>query len=642
MKRLFIGVCLSAALLFVFTSQVFVQSLGPLVPIVDATHSATQSGNWSDPNTWTAGALPTADAKVHIPAGVTVNYDQESTTALNWVRVDGSLVWTRNGNMRLTLDTLACMNGGRLEIGTEADPWPEAMTARLVIAARNNQPIDMINSVDFSGLGRGVIAEHGCVVELNGASKTTFVNVSTIPGNGATSMTVDEAPQGWNIGDALVFTSSTYGLDSQHTLTAINGTTVTFTPAISSLRVFPSGLVNPKLHLGNLTRNVKIETLQGNVGNIPLHGHFMLMHSGGHKVRFVEIANMGRTLTDSANDPIMINGVRDASLMPLCGLKVENPRGRYALHFHMNGPTSTQSVAYGNAIYVPRRSKLRVGIQNHSSNVSASENVVLNIGGSALFTEEGDEIGDFTHNLTVFSDGREQGGFDADIDESCPKEHPEYTVIFNRRRMYVGNQGYGLWLHGGGVDVINNVFSGAQSLGMSLWPRPLDFRINGTFHVQFNTALLRDGGAGTWAAGHDFIEIDNVPPKILGNVAYASDTSEPQAARGGFESKYWGQNQQKDFPTSPKGQFDDNTSWNNMYGAITAYAGWMHYKNFTHIQGAAINPRTNTGIGMQLAVQGGNNNIVEGATIQATQSCINAPTDTVYVQPVTCNGKPFP
>ena len=63
-----------------------------LVPRAEATHVAIANGDWFDPDTWYEGRIPGADAKVLIPAGVSVTYDGESDVSLFTVRVDGELV----------------------------------------------------------------------------------------------------------------------------------------------------------------------------------------------------------------------------------------------------------------------------------------------------------------------------------------------------------------------------------------------------------------------------------------------------------------------------------------------------------------------------------------------------------------------
>ncbi len=62
-----------------------------LVPLAGATHETVASGNWSDPKTWWNGIIPTTGAKVAVAAGTTVRIDVVITSAIDTLRIDGTL-----------------------------------------------------------------------------------------------------------------------------------------------------------------------------------------------------------------------------------------------------------------------------------------------------------------------------------------------------------------------------------------------------------------------------------------------------------------------------------------------------------------------------------------------------------------------
>ena len=64
------------------------------------TITAIQSGNWTTAATW-GGSLPTTDARILIPAGITVTVDAEIATEFKSVRVDGALKFATNVNTEL-------------------------------------------------------------------------------------------------------------------------------------------------------------------------------------------------------------------------------------------------------------------------------------------------------------------------------------------------------------------------------------------------------------------------------------------------------------------------------------------------------------------------------------------------------------
>src|SRR5262245_52131026 len=54
-----------------------------LVSRCAATHTARRSGMWSDPGTWKDGLLPAADARVEIPAGLSVTINEKLAPSID-------------------------------------------------------------------------------------------------------------------------------------------------------------------------------------------------------------------------------------------------------------------------------------------------------------------------------------------------------------------------------------------------------------------------------------------------------------------------------------------------------------------------------------------------------------------------------
>ncbi len=75
-----------------------------LVPVEDATHTAVQSGAWSETSTW-GGSVPNASSNVVIPEGKAVTVDT-TTAQAKWVRVDGKLDFSIATNTTLTAETI--------------------------------------------------------------------------------------------------------------------------------------------------------------------------------------------------------------------------------------------------------------------------------------------------------------------------------------------------------------------------------------------------------------------------------------------------------------------------------------------------------------------------------------------------------
>jgi hypothetical protein len=542
--------------------------------------------------------VPGSDARVIIPFGLVVTVDKEIGAAHFWVRVDGTLKFATNINTALTADSVFVNHGGRLEIGTVLASIQADKTAKLTIKARGGLPIDQ--SWDPTELSRGLIAEGR--VEMHGAPKTSWTSVTAIPQAGSATLSLDTAPSGWRPGDVLVLTAPVYEQDEVFSLVSVNGATVTLNRPITYARPLPKpGLA---LHVANLTRNVQLSSVDA--GNIKLQGHAMFMESG-NEIRYAGFYNLGRTTVRPVSDPVIVDGVRDPSLMPLCGLTEENVRGRYAVHFHMAGPESQRSIVEGSAVSVTRNSGLKIGYNNHSSNVSFRQNVAYQIDGSHFFTEEGDEVGEFVENLAIHSKG---GGFpkDMQMDEPCNKT--QYPEVFNRRRLDVGHRGHGFWLQAGGVDVVGNVAAAHGSALFNLWPRPLSYpQKTNTYLVQFIVALLRDGGA--WALPKPAIGIEFVPADWRQNSGYVTSGAK-HARNAALSIHFVGIKQKKSFPLAPKSVISGFTGWNTQNGIVSTYSGWIRFEDI-ELTGATFDRKPSLGMG--LGAQGGNNMDLSSVTL---------------------------
>ncbi|MEM6586218.1 MAG: G8 domain-containing protein, partial [Pseudomonadota bacterium] len=139
-----------------------------LVELSEVTHTAVQSGDWSDPNTWSGQSVPDAAARVHIPGGIAVRVDGELAPELKTVRVDGTLAFATDVNTELRVDTLVTTKTGALVIGTEAAPISEDVTAHIVFA--DDGAIDQ--SWDPGLISRGALL-HG-ETSIFGAEKLAF------------------------------------------------------------------------------------------------------------------------------------------------------------------------------------------------------------------------------------------------------------------------------------------------------------------------------------------------------------------------------------------------------------------------------------------------------------------------------------
>ncbi len=412
-----------------------------LVPVADATHIAVNDGSWFDPNTWAGGEVPGAGAKVLISEGVTVSYDDESAVSLFTVRVDGALEFATDVDTFMEVDTLVVSPSGTMTVGTIDNPV--AANVEAVIQIADNGPIDV--AWDPMLLSRGIIS-HGNF-QSHGAEKAAFLKVADDPMAGDTTLTLDEAPEGWQVGDRLVLTGTHLGPtnntpapgeefdvsteDEELIITAINGNVITFDRPLEYDHDTPRA--DLKAYVANYTRNVRVET--ENADALPVHqrGHVMLMHSDNIDVRYSEFSDLGRT--DKSERAFDVGDVETIA-------SDSNVKGRYSLHIHRAGVTDQDDPAMlvGNAVW----GSPGWGYVHHDSNAVLADNAAYDVFGAAFVAETGNEIGRWSHNIAIKGGGVEGGA----------KWHEDVEAFD------LGRTGAGFWFQGRLVDAVDNVAAG--------------------------------------------------------------------------------------------------------------------------------------------------------------------------------------
>ena len=456
-----------------------------LVDPAAVTHAAVASGPWSAAATWADGALPTAGARVLVPAGLTVTVDAVFAAELKTLRVDGTLRFDPTTTTELRVDTLVSALGSRVEIGTPDSPVQPDATARIVFADLG----EIDPAVDPRQLGRGAIF-HG-TTRIHGAAKTSFASLATPPRAGDTTLELAAAPQGWQVGDRLVVAGTRADATGEETVTVtgIAGATVSFDQPLRYDHLPPRA--DLAVHVANLTRNVVFSSENPSLSR---RGHVMFMHNPDVQVAHAAFNDLGRTNKLEILDPPYFD--EEGEFVEGTG---RNATGRYSVHFHRTGidggmapATVTGSVVAGNPGW---------GFVNHSSHVDFTDNVAYDVTGAAFNTEAGDEIGSFVGNLAIKMHGS--------------REEPQARQVHGD----FGHAGDGFWLQGPGVRVENNIVSGATGSGLILYAEAL-FQ-DGLGITTFAAANLPDPTA---AEGAENVPVTLAPlAAFSGNTAYGSE-----------------------------------------------------------------------------------------------------------------------
>lgn len=334
-----------------------------------ATVVSVKNGDWDDPLTWyntvtMLQQVPVAGDKVLLSLGTVVTYNQNNDTEYKWIRADGELIFDATINTKLVVETLFGDHTSITRLGTKVSPLPSNLTCLLEYPDNG----DMDVSSDPFKMQRGFIS-FGRVL-MYGAPKKAFEQVAAGADVGATSVTLNGAATGWEVGDEILIPGTRMKGFSGNTwepwenevriLTGIDNTAPS-APILS----WTTPLVYPHLgchlrtvgvdfdqafqpHIANLTRNFKSYT----AGSDPLpkhRGHQLWKNNDGNEIEYLETRKCGRTDMD------VKNGFEPVDLMEFItgGGTVDadtNTTGRYSFHFHRNGandPNTPLSILRG-------------------------------------------------------------------------------------------------------------------------------------------------------------------------------------------------------------------------------------------------------------------------------------------------------
>lgn len=408
-----------------------------LVTAESATHRAVSDGAWSDPDTWAGGRVPGDGAIVHIPDGLTVEYDVASDSRLKGVRIDGELDFSTEISTRMVVDTVLVTDAGTLRIGSASNPIANGVTADIVVSGG---PIDP--GADPLLLGRGVVSMG--TVEIHGDEKESHLKVAVDPMAGDDTLTLSGPADGWRVGDTIVVAGTQYEgykystdarsvvhhlpEDEIRVITAIDGAKITLDAPLAHDHDTPRD--DLKTSVANYTRSVTIRSEDPDAP-VSERGHVMFMHSDDVDVRYASFVDLGRT---DKSEPAV-----DASDLTT-PMSDANVKGRYPVHLHMTGLDAPDEPAMlvGNAVF----GSPGWGIVHHASNAVIHANATYDTFGAGYVSETGNEIGAWTDNIAIYAKG---------ISWTTPKNGSDLT------NFDIAKTGDGFWFQGRMVEASGNV-----------------------------------------------------------------------------------------------------------------------------------------------------------------------------------------
>ncbi len=450
---------------------------------------ATQNGNWSDPATWTAGAIPRNDDSVLIPNGVVVTYDVDAPeTLIRRLRVDGTFRLATDRNTHLYVRDVIGDRMSRIAFGN-------SLTDRI---NHNNQAtitIEGQSSLDLTEdprlFGRGIVTLGR--FDTFGAEKLNHSLAAFGQAAGDTSIVLEKFPTGWGIGDQIIIggtaikrnTTVGEGIpdvaeDEIVTITAISGQTVNFTPALvndhnnQNTRAPENTTVRPMVQLRAQSRNLIVQSQT--LAPSSQRGHIMVMHMHSRQdVWDIGLIGLGRTEkdkrigaidTDGTFKTYELNGTSgDWEIVNVALTQDANLRGRYSYHSHM--------VGYGHAEAgrpVPQLVNVTVegtpgwAVAHHDCEMDIRSSSAFRFYGCGFIGEQGGELGvwDDLSAMQATALNRTQSTLD-----NAPKGHQ--SAWFGLGGDYF-NDGYGFGYRGRSLKTTRCIATSC-SWGHVFWHR---------------------------------------------------------------------------------------------------------------------------------------------------------------------------
>jgi len=320
---------------------------------------AVSSGDWSDPSTWSGGAVPEEGDIVTIGEGMEVVLDV-SPPALNGMNLDGKLSFAEDRDIELTIEWILLR--GELFAGSERDPH----TSNVTITLTDNNPGENIN-----GMGdRGILIVEG-TLSLHGDREHTWTKLAETAEAGVTEIEVLDA-SGWEVGDQIVLASTDFNPRQAETrfIAAIDGDEITLNRPLEYMHFGEITFeVDQRGEVGLLTRNIKVQG-SADAEESYFGGHIMAMDGSTMNVAGVELTRMGQHLT----------------------------LARYPIHWHINGDVEGQYIK-NSAIHDTYNRCVTI---HGTHNLRVENNVTYNTVGHCFFMEDGIETGNqVVRNLAI-------------------------------------------------------------------------------------------------------------------------------------------------------------------------------------------------------------------------------------------------
>lgn len=345
-----------------------------------------------------------------INTGQTILLDQD-THVLKLIHIrGGNLIFdVEKPSLHLQAEYIIITNNGKLQVGTEDNPFPGNATITLHGHQRSTEiPVYGAKTI---ALREGTLDLHGLHVPI------TWTHLSSTADVNANELHLMQAVT-WKPGDQIILapTGKSQREFEELTITGVrNGNkTLAVTPPlkykhISIVQIFDGfHRVETRAEVGLLTRNVRVRGSVQSEWTEKIEACPSHFKPGQFNTQTCFLGKFGEeTLSDEFGVQIMIHAPKkNMNLVTARFSHVEISHagqafrlGRYPIHFHLSGDVRGSYVR-GCAIH---HSFNRAITMHGIDNLHVSRNVVFNVRGNALFMEDGIETGNVVeYNLGIF------------------------------------------------------------------------------------------------------------------------------------------------------------------------------------------------------------------------------------------------
>ena len=343
-------------------------AVGGLAPVRSAAaataRTTARSGNWSDPATWTGGAVPLAGDTVTVGSGHEVTYDLNAPTL-------GGMTVAAGATLRFAPDRSSTLQStGNVVVDGTLSMRPANPAVNQVLRLTGVNPGAFVGGgMDPLATDVGLWVMGAGRLDVVGSAKTAWARVTGPIAAGATAFDLDAPATGWRPGDVVSVAptepptvgSRFYSGFDTAAVTGASGSHVTIDRGLPTNHPMVNGQWTAEVM--NLDRNVRIE------GTPTGPSHVFIRSTAPQTVDYAAIRYMG-----------------------------PGALGRYGLHFHMGHDGSRGSSVTGTVV---RDTNAHAYVAHMSDGITFKDTISYKTVDDAYWWDVGESTNDLVYDHAI-------------------------------------------------------------------------------------------------------------------------------------------------------------------------------------------------------------------------------------------------